>query len=163
MTANSTYELLASSHEKLPSVPFSKAPLHLSSFLCIELKNRENTSIETRIRSREILKLHKKDRGQIAAEFIYNTMRNKHNTRLSSPAMSCCWTPGESLSISPNGTRNPSVVHDIRALVSFVLTVFAVLAIVSSDILTLRFSHKTANLDYRAFSVKPIHQQGTWG
>lgn len=120
------------------------------------LIRRKEYSIEIRIHS---TKISTSQRKQIEVKWCRSLpakLRNKLITCLNSPPRSCCWT-GKSQSSSPDGTRNPSVVHDIPRAVSFNLTVSALAAVVSSDILTLQFTHKTANLDYRTFSVKTMH------
>lgn len=124
------------------------------------LIRRKEYSIEIRIRSTKISKSQRKQTEVKRCRSLPTKLRNKLITCLNSPPRSCCWT-GKSQSSSPDGTRNPSVVHDIRWAVSFNLTVSALAAVVSSDILTLQFTHKTANLDYRTFSVKTIHQTST--
>lgn len=60
----------------------------------------------------------------------------KHDTiYLRNPASSPCSTGKSS---SPDGTRNPSVVHDFRLGDSFDLTIFSVSSVDSSVMLTLQ-------------------------
>lgn len=105
-------------------------------FSCIE---REQSEVKTvpfsvKIRDREIL-----NPGQIAGELIFNTTRNKHDTYLCN-AGSSRWT-GRSQSTSPDGTTNPSVVHDFRR--DPTASSVSPMVMVSTDILNLQSSHKS--------------------
>lgn len=125
--------------------------------LSCALNRRKEYLIETRIRS---TKNHTKNRSsQIVEEFPNKTTRNKLITCLSSPPRFCCWTGKSSQSSSPDGTRNPSVVHDIPRTVLFDPTVSALGAVVSSDITLYNSPIKPQILTTDRFRSKPFTKQ----
>lgn len=74
------------------------------------------------------------------------------------PVMSPSWTgKSKSWSSSLHGTRNPSVVQDFRLGESLRPTDFSFSSAVSSDMLTLQYTHETTTLNNRELSVRTIH------
>ena len=93
-------------------------------------------------------------------------INRRYCSYLVSPVMSPSWTgKSKSWSSSLDGTRNPSVVQDVRLDESLRPTDFSVSSAVSSDMLTLQYTHRTTDINNRELSVRTIHRQRklAWG